>query len=81
MICSKTKLGPELDKMKQLLIEKGYTADVLLSCINQKLANLAAEQPISPEKCTVYLKLSWIGNVHQSLKIKLVKSLHLVIML
>ena len=44
MICSKTKLGSELDKIKQLLIENGYPADALLSCINQKLANLAAEK-------------------------------------
>ena len=43
MICSKAKLGSELDKIKQLLIEKGYPTDVLLSCINQKLANFAAE--------------------------------------
>ena len=43
MICSKTKLGSELDKIKQLLVENGYPADVLLSCINQKLANFAAE--------------------------------------
>ena len=63
MICSKTKLGPDLDKIKQLLIENGYPADVLLSCINQKLANLAAEKTFCPEKCPVYLKLHWIGNV------------------
>ena len=44
MICSKTKLGSELDKIKQLLIESGYPADVQLSCINQKLANFAAEK-------------------------------------
>ena len=63
MICSKTKLGSELDKIKQLLIEHGYPADVLLSCINQKLANFAAEKTFGPEKCPVYLKLPWIGNV------------------
>ena len=39
VICSKTKLDSELDKIKQLPIENGYPADVLLSCINQKLAN------------------------------------------
>ena len=27
MICSKIKLGPELDKIKQLLIDNGYPAD------------------------------------------------------
>jgi len=46
MTCSKTKLGPELDKIKQLLIKNGYPANFLLSCINQKLANCAAEKPI-----------------------------------
>ena len=63
MICSKTKLGSELDKIKQLLIENGYPADVLLSCINQKVANFAAEKTFGPEKCPVYPKLPWIGNV------------------
>ena len=63
MICSKTKLGSELDKIKHLLIENGYPTDVLLSCINQKLANFAAEKTFGPEKCPVYLKLPWIGNV------------------
>ena len=63
MICSKTKLGSELDRAKQLLIENGYPDDVLISCIKQKLAILAAEKPCGLEKCPVYLKLPWIGNV------------------
>ena len=46
MIFSKTKLGSDLDKIKKLLIENGYIADVLLSCINQKLANFAAEKSL-----------------------------------
>ena len=40
-----------------------YPADDLLSCINQKLANFAAEKTFDPEKSTVYLKLPWIGNI------------------
>ena len=63
MICSKTKLGSELEKIKELLIENGYSTDVLLSCINQKLANFEAEKTFGPEKCPVYLKLPWIGDV------------------
>ena len=63
MICSKTKVGSELDRVKQLLIENGYPDDVLISCIKQKLANFAAEKPCGPEKCPVYLKVPWIGNV------------------
>ena len=60
---SVTKLGSELDEIKQLLIENGYPVDVLLSCINQKVANFAAEKTFGQEKCPVYLKLPWIGNV------------------
>ena len=63
MICSKTKLGSELDRVKQLLIENGYPDDVPISCIKQNLANFAAEKPCGPEKCPVYLKFPWIGNV------------------
>ena len=33
MICSKTKLSSELNKIKELLIEYGYPTGVLLSCI------------------------------------------------
>ena len=75
MICSKTKLGSELDKTKQLLVENGYPADVLLSCINQKLANFAAEKTFSPEKCPVYLKLTWIGNVSSKLQNQINKAI------
>ena len=63
MICSKTKLGSELDKIKQLLIENTYPADVLLSHVNQKLANFVADKMCGPEKCPVYLILPWNGNV------------------
>ena len=63
MICSKIKLCSELDKITQLLTESGYPADVLLSCINQKLANFAAEKTFVPEKFPMYLKVLWIGNV------------------
>ena len=81
MICYKTKFSSELDKIKQLLIENGYPTDILLSCINQKLANFAADKTFGPEKCPVYLKLPWIGNVSSSLKIKYIKPLNLVSML
>ena len=75
MICSKTKLGPELDKTKQLLIENRYPADVLLSCINQKLANYAAEKPIDPEKFPVYLNLPWIGDVSSKFENQISKAI------
>ena len=63
MICSKTKLDSELGTIKQLLIDNGYPEDVLVSCIKEKLANISSEKQFGPEKCPVYLKLPWIGNV------------------
>ena len=75
MICSKTNLVPERDKIKQLLIDIGYPADVLLSCINQTLANFAAEKRLYPEKYPVYLKLPWIGNVSSKFENQLSKAI------
>ena len=75
MIFSKTKLGPELYKIKQLLIENGYPAGILLSCINQKLANFAAEKTFGSEKCPVYLKLPWIGNVSSKFENQISKAI------
>ena len=63
MICSKAKLGSDLDRIKQLLIENEYPTDVILSCIHPKLAKFAAENTFGPEKYPVYLKFPWIGIV------------------
>ena len=49
MIWSKAKLDSEIYKITRLLLENGYPADVLLSYINQKLANFAAEKVWSRE--------------------------------
>ena len=46
-----------------MLIENGYPKDVLLSCIKQNLAKLAAEEPVGPVKCPVHLKFLLIDNV------------------
>ena len=75
MICSKTKLGSEFDETKQMLIDNGYPADVLLYCINQNLANSASEKAFGPEKCTVYLKLPWIGNVSSKFENQISKAI------
>ena len=75
MTCSKTKLGQELNEINQLHIENGYPANVLLSCINQKLANVATEKPIGPKKCPVYPKLPWIGNVSSNFENQISKAI------
>ena len=52
-----------MDTIKQLLIDNGYPQDVLVSCIKEKLANTSSEKRFGPQKCPVYIKLLWIGNV------------------
>ena len=63
MIRSKTTVGSELDKIKQLLSKDGHPANFLLSCIHQKLANFPVEKTIGPMKCPLYLNIPWIVNV------------------
>ena len=68
-------MGSELDKSKTLFSEIEYPTDVLLSCIDQKLANFAAEKTLGPEKCPVYLKLPWIGNTSSKLENQINKAI------
>ena len=75
MICSKSKLGSGLDRVKQLLIEIGYPDDVLISCVQQKLANITGEKPCGPWKCPVYIKLPWIGNLSSKFENKINKAI------
>ena len=57
VVCSKTKLGSELDKIKQLLTENGYPENVITACLKEKLANFTSEKPFGPEKCPVFLAI------------------------
>ena len=77
MICSKTKLDSELDTIKQLLIDNGYPEGVLVSCNKEKLANISSEKQFGPEKRSVNLKLTWIGNVSSKFENQIKKSHYL----
>ena len=70
MICSKTKLGSELDRVKQLLIENGYPDGALLSCIKQKLANFAVEKPCGLKKCRFTYNCAGLVMFHQNFKFR-----------
>ena len=52
-----------------------YSTDVLLSCINQKLASFAAGKPIGTEKWPVYLKLPRIGNLSSKFENQISKAI------
>ena len=63
MICSKNKLGPKLDTLKRTLIENGYPENVISACIREKVANFVSNKRFGPEKCPVYLKMPWVGDI------------------
>ena len=75
MICSKTKLDSELDTITQLVSDNGYPEDVLVLSIKEKLANISSEKQFGPEKCPVYLQLSWLGNVSSKVENQLNKAI------
>ena len=63
MICSKSKLDPELAKIRLILLENGYLQHAINSAFKQKLQQLNSNPVHIVEKCPVYLHIPWIGNV------------------
>ena len=64
MICSKSKLDPELGKIHLILLENGYPEHAINSAFKLKLQQLNSNPVHTVEKCPISLHLPWIGNVH-----------------
>ena len=62
MICSKSKLDSELEKLTKIFLENGYPEDVISVYIKERIGNLSADVKFGPQKCPVYLKLLWNGD-------------------
>ena len=63
MICFKSKLDPELGKIRSILLENGYPEHAINSAFKQKLQQQNSNPAHTVEKCPVYLHIPWIGNV------------------
>ena len=63
MICSKSKLNPELGKIRSILLENGYPEHATNWAFKRKLQQLNSNPVHTVEKCPVYLHIPWIGNV------------------
>ena len=63
MICSKSKLDPELGKIRSILLENGYPEHAINSSFKQKLQQLNSNPVHTVEKCSVYVHAPWIGNI------------------
>ena len=62
MICSKSKLDPELGKIRSILLENSYPEHAINSAFKRKL-QLNSNLVHTVKKCPVYLHIPWIGNV------------------
>ena len=67
-ICSEEKLASEMNTIRRILRKNGCPEDIINLGIKKKISGFTASKREVPEKCSVYLKIPWIGNV--SLKFK-----------
>ena len=62
-ICSKSKLQQELENIRVILRDNGYLESIIDRGISNKLAGFQSPPKFGLNKCPVYLKLTWIGNI------------------
>ena len=62
-ICSKSMLQQELENIRVILRVNGYHESIIDREISHKLARFQSLPKFGPNKCPVYLKLPWIGNI------------------
>ena len=56
-------LQQELGNIRVILRDNGYPESIIDRAISNKLARLQSLPKFGPNKCPVYLKLPWIGNI------------------
>ena len=61
-ICSKSTLKHELDNIHSILVQNGYPEFLIDSRISKKLLRFQQSTKEGPKKCSVYVKLPWIGK-------------------
>ena len=62
-IFSLSKLPQEIDFIRLILCSNGYPENLTNSRIKRKIEEFKSLPKEEPEKCPVYLKLPWIGNI------------------
>ena len=63
MICSKSKLQHELENISSSLQNNGYPESIIQITISKKIALFNCKPKEGLQKCSVYLKFSWIGKI------------------
>ena len=73
-ICSKSMIQQELENITVILRDNGYPEFIIDREIFNKLARFHSLPKFGPNKCPVYLKLPWIGNISLKFKNKIKSS-------
>ena len=62
-ICLPSNFPQEIDFIRLILYSNGYPENLINSRIKRKIEEFKLSPKEVPEKCPVYLKLPWIGNI------------------
>ena len=62
-ICSDNKINNEFEQIKNLILSNGYPEEVIVDTINKTVNKFRNNfRPLGPFKCSVYVRLPWIGS-------------------
>ena len=64
-ICSKSKLKEEINLIKEILLDNGYPEAFVLKEISKKITPFSTPKRFGPDKCSVYLRVSYAGKASE----------------
>ena len=67
-ICSKSKLKEEINRIKEILLDNEYPEDFVLKQISKKITQFSPPKRFGPDKCPVYLRVTYTGKAALTLE-------------
>ena len=67
-ICSKSKLKEEINRIKEILLNNEYLEDFVLKQISKKITQFSRPNRFGPNKCPVYLRVTYTGKAALTLE-------------
>ena len=67
-ICSKNKLKEEINRIKEILLDNGYSEAFVLKQISKKITQFTTPKRFGSDKCPVYLRVSYTGKTSVTLE-------------
>ena len=67
-ICSKSQLKEEINRIKEILLDNGYPEDFVPEQISKKITQFSRPKRFGPDKCPVYLRVTYTGKAALTLE-------------